>query len=143
MACAKENSFKLFMFDIGLLGAMVNHNPRNIMQCDYGSYKGYFAENYILQELYSYGFNQVVTWSGRTSEIEFIVEINGHAIPVEVKSGTNTKAKSLQAYINKYDPVYALKFTGNQYGLDRKKKVYNYSLYLVGRILEKGAFFLP
>ncbi|ETR71088.1 MAG: ATPase [Candidatus Magnetoglobus multicellularis str. Araruama] len=131
MACAKENSLKLFMFDIGLLGAMVNLNPRNIMQYDYGSYKGYFAENYILQELYSYGFNQVVTWSGRTSEIEFIVEINGHAIPVEVKSGTNTKAKSLQAYINKYDPVYALKFTGNQYGLDRKKKVYNYPLYLV------------
>jgi len=131
MARAKENSLKLFLFDIGLLGAMVNLNPRNIMLYDYGSYKGYFAENFILQELYSYGYNQIVTWSGRTSEIEFVLEIEGNIIPIEVKAGTNTKAKSLQAYMKKYDPIYALKFTGNQLGFDNKNKIYNYPLYMV------------
>jgi len=131
MARTKENSLKLFLFDIGLLGAMVNLNPRNIMRYDYGSYKGYFAENFILQELYSYGLSQIVTWSGRTSEIEFVLEIDGNIIPIEVKAGTNTKAKSLQAYMKKYDPVYALKFTGNQFGFDAKSKIYNYPLYMV------------
>jgi len=131
MASVKENSLKLFVFDIGLLGAMVNLNAKNIMRYNYGSYKGYFAENFILQELYSYGLNQIVTWSGRTSEVEFVLEINGKVIPIEVKAGTNTKAKSLQAYINKYDPQYALKFTGNQYGFDDKNKVYNFPLYMV------------
>jgi hypothetical protein len=136
VASAKENSLKLFVFDIGLLGAMVNLNPRNIMQYDYGTYKGYFAENFILQELYSYGLNQIVTWSGRTSEIEFVLEIDGNIVPIEVKAGTNTKAKSLQAYINKYDPLYALKFTGNQYGFDHKKKIYNYPLYMVSNFVK-------
>jgi hypothetical protein len=131
MARAKENSLKLFFFDIGLLGAMVNLNPRDIIRYDYGSYKGYFAENFILQELYSYGLNQIVTWSGRTSEIEFVLEIDGKIIPVEVKAVTNTKAKSLQAYMKKYEPEYALKFTANQYGFDDKNKIYNYPLYMV------------
>jgi hypothetical protein len=139
MARTKENSLKLFVFDIGLLGAMVNINPRNIMQYNYGSYKGYFAENFILQELYSYGHNQIVTWAGRTSEIEFVLEIDGTIIPIEVKAGTNTKAKSLQAYINKYNPLYSLKFTGNQFGFDEKKKIYNYPLYMVSAFERHGS----
>ena len=133
MAGIKENSFKLFLFDIGLLGAIVNLNPENIMRYDYGSYKGYFAENFVLQELYSYGLNKIVTWSGRTSEIEFVLEINGNIIPVEVKAGLNTKAKSLQAFIDKYSPVYSVKFTGNKFGCDRQKRIFNYPLYMVSK----------
>jgi len=131
MAGAKENSFKLFLFDIGLLGAMINLKPESILRYDYGSYKGYFAENFVLQELCSHGLDKIVTWSGRTSEIEFVLEINESIIPVEVKAGFNTKAKSLQAFINKYNPVYAVKFTGNKFGCDRQKRIFNYSLYMI------------
>ncbi|MBW2558597.1 MAG: ATP-binding protein [Deltaproteobacteria bacterium] len=133
MAGAKENSFKLFMFDVGLLGAIINLNPETIMRYDYGSYKGYFAENFVLQELYSYGLNKIVTWSGRTSEIEFVLEINGNIIPVEVKAGFNTKAKSLQAFINKYSPVCSVKFTGNKFGCDKQKRIFNYPLYMISK----------
>ncbi len=131
MAGAKENSFKLFLFDIGLLGAMINLKPESILRYDYGSYKGYFAENFVLQELCSYGLDKIVTWYGRTSEIEFVLEINESIIPVEVKAGFNTKAKSLQAFINKYNPVYAVKFTGNKFGCDRQKRIFNYPLYMI------------
>ena len=131
MAGAKENSFKLFLFDVGLLGAIINLNPESIMRYDYGSYKGYFAENFVLQELYSYRLNKIVTWSGKTSEIEFLLEINGNIIPVEVKAGFNTKAKSLLAFINKYRPVYSVKFTGNKFGCDMQKKIFNYPLYMI------------
>lgn len=131
MAGAKENSFKLFLFDVGLLGAIINLNPESIMRYDYGSYKGYFAENFVLQELYSYGLNKIVTWSGKTSEIEFVLEINGNIIPVEVKAGINTKAKSLLAFINKYRPVYSVKFTGNKFGCDMRKRIFNYPLYMI------------
>ena len=136
MAGAKENNFKLFLFDIGLLGAMTGLSPENIMRDDYGSYKGYFAENFALQELYSYGSNKIVTWSGRTSEIEFILEIDGKIIPIEVKSGINTKAKSLQAFINKYNPNYSVKFTGNKFGFDRQKGIFNYPLYMISKFPE-------
>jgi len=131
MAGAKESSFKLFLFDVGLLGAIINLNPESIMRYDYGSYKGYFAENFVLQELYSYGLNKIVTWSGKTSEIEFLLEINGNIIPVEVKAGFNTKAKSLLAFINKYRPVYSVKFTENKFGCDMLKKIFNYPLYMI------------
>lgn len=131
MAGAKESSFKLFLFDVGLLGAIINLNPESIMRYDYGSYKGYFAENFVLQELYSYGLNKIVTWSGKTSEIEFVLEINGNIIPVEVKAGINTKAKSLLAFINKYRPVYSVKFTGNKFGCDMRKRIFNYPLYMI------------
>jgi predicted AAA+ superfamily ATPase len=131
MAGAKENSFKLFLFDIGLLGAMINLKPESILRYDYGSYKGYFAENFVLQELCSYGLDKIVTWYGRTSETEFVLEINESIIPVEVKAGFNTKAKSLQAFINKYNPVYAVKFTGNKFGCDQQKRIFNYPLYMI------------
>ena len=136
MAGAKENTFKLLLFDIGLLGAMIGLTPESILRYDYGSYKGYFAENFVLQELYSYGLNKIVTWSGRTSEIEFVLEIDGKIVPVEVKSGFNTKAKSLQAFINKYDPSCSIKFTGNKFGFDRQKKIFNYPLYMIFKFSE-------
>jgi len=50
------------------------------------------------------------------SRHSFVFEIDGNIIPVEVKSGFNTKAKSLQAFINKYNPRYSIKFTGNKFG---------------------------
>lgn len=136
MAGAKENSFKLFLFDIGLLGAMINLNPESILLYDYGSYKGYFAENFVLQELRTYGFNEIVTWSGRSSEIEFVLEVNGNIIPVEVKAGFNTKAKSLQAFITKCHPAYAIKFTGNKFGSDNQKRIFNYPLYMISKFPE-------
>ena len=130
-AQVNESSFKLFLFDVGLLGYMVRLAPSQIMNYDYGSFKGYFAENFVLQELRSYDLDQIATWTGRTSEIEFVVEMDNMIIPVEVKAGTNTRAKSLQAYMNKYEPRYALKFSGNKPGFDSKWNVYNFPLYMV------------
>lgn len=112
---------------------MIGLSPESILSYDYGSYKGYFAENFVLQELRSYKLNKLVTWSGRTSEIEFVLEIGGNIIPVEVKSGFNTKAKSLQAFINKYNPNYSIKFTGNRFGFDRQKRIFNYPLYMISK----------
>lgn len=131
-----ENNFKLYLFDTGLLGAMNSLTPESIMKYNYGSYKGYFAENFVLQELYSHGHDNIVTWTGRTSEIEFITEINDDIIPIEVKAGTNTKAKSLQAYIKKYQPRVSIKFSGNRYGNDRRCNIDNYPLYMVSRFPE-------
>jgi len=135
-AGAVENSFKLFLFDIGLLGAMNSLSPESIMLYDYGSYKGYFAENFILQELYSHGISNIVTWVGKTSEIEFIAEIDNRIIPIEVKAGVNTKAKSLQAFIDKYNPLYSIKFSGSRFGRDHHRKVDNYPLYMVSKFPE-------
>ena len=60
-AFTKENTFKLFLFDIGILGSLANLDAQSIMGYDYGSYKGYFAENYVLQELRALG-ERVFSW---------------------------------------------------------------------------------
>jgi predicted AAA+ superfamily ATPase len=112
-----ESKFKLMMFDIGILGAMVKLTPQMILNHDYGSYKGYFVENFILSELISYGYDSIANWQGRTSEVEFVLPTDcGEIIPIEVKVGINTKAKSLAAYIEKYSPKLAVKFTPKKYG---------------------------
>ncbi|MDD3662942.1 MAG: DUF4143 domain-containing protein, partial [Candidatus Pacebacteria bacterium] len=102
-AYTKENIFKLFFFDIGLLGAISELNPELIMDYDYGSYKGYFAENFVIQELNSKGF-KLYNWRERTSEVEFLLEHNKSIYPLEVKSGWITQAKSLDVYKHQYNP---------------------------------------
>jgi predicted AAA+ superfamily ATPase len=103
-AQAKENSFKLYLFDSGLLGAMSGMDATTILHYNFGSYQGYVAENFVAQELRAAGVERLYSWQRRTSEIEFIVENRGDAIPIEVKSGRNTRAKSLAVYEGKYQP---------------------------------------
>jgi hypothetical protein len=49
-AYTKDNYFKLFCFDVGLLGSISQLPPKAILDYDYGRYKGYFAENFVAQE---------------------------------------------------------------------------------------------
>jgi predicted AAA+ superfamily ATPase len=101
----KNNVFKLYFFDIGLLGCMVDIPIRSVLSQDFGSYKGFLAENYVAQELRSRGVQELYSWKGRTSEIEFLVVVNGNIVPIEVKSGSRLhRAKSLAVYREKYNP---------------------------------------
>jgi hypothetical protein len=59
------------------------------------------------------------SWSVRNSEIEFLATNGGKIIPLEVKSGTRTKAQSLRTYMEKYGTRVAIKVTANPLGQDR------------------------
>jgi len=101
----KDNTFKLFLFDIGLLGCMADIPVRSVLSQDFGSYKGFLAENYVAQELRSSGIPELYTWRGKTSEIEFLIVVGGNIIPIEVKSGSRLhRAKSLTVFREKYEP---------------------------------------
>ncbi|MCL5260777.1 MAG: AAA family ATPase, partial [Gammaproteobacteria bacterium] len=105
-AYAKEGFFKLFIFDVGILGAMLNLAPASIIKYEYGTFKGYFAENFVAQELRSAGLAKLYAWQGRHAEVEFVCEVNGKLIPIEVKSGNITHAKSLKSFIDRYHPEF-------------------------------------
>ncbi len=107
----KENFFKLLLFDVGLLGSMSALPPKTLLDADYGSYKGYFAENFVAQELLAAGHEPLTCWQEGKSEIEFLVEQEGAIIPLEVKSGKVTKAASLKIFAQKYNPPYQLIFS--------------------------------
>jgi hypothetical protein len=48
------------------------------------------------------------SWKENTAEIDFLMEQNGSILPVEVKSGWITQAKSLKVFDNKYHPEYKI-----------------------------------
>lgn len=133
MAFAKMGIFKLYFFDVGLLGCMLGLSANSILNQDYGSYKGYIAENYVAQEFVAARRDRLYSWHGRESEIEFLRMIDDKVVPVEVKSGTNTRSKSLAAYRDKYSPHLAIKITAKE--LDTSNPaVHNYPIYLASRV---------
>ena len=78
-------------------------------------YKGFVAENFVQQEFAAQGLDPTFSWSDARAEIEFIVaDDEGNIVPVEVKSGKRTRAKSLQSYITKCSPHKTIKLTGTQ-----------------------------
>lgn len=113
-AYKKESAIKLFLFDVGLLNNMLATSYRQIKQQGY-EYKGYVAENFVQQELAALGYEPTFSWGDARAEIEFVItDESGRVIPIEVKSGTRTRAKSLQSYITKCKPHKTIKLTGTQ-----------------------------
>lgn len=104
-AYTKENTFKLFMMDVGLLGAFLSLPPEAILRYDYGTFKGYFSENFVAQELLQSNPNEpFYSWSEGKSEVEFLLQNADGGIPVEVKSGQRVRAQSLRVFNEKYKP---------------------------------------
>jgi len=109
-----ESRFKLFLHDIGLLHCLADINYQEIKLQNF-EYKGYIAENFVHNEALCLGLEQTYSWRSRyAAELEFLFKrFDGEIIPVEVKSGKRTQAKSLKTYIERFSPKLAYKFTAN------------------------------
>jgi hypothetical protein len=92
------------LFDIGLLGALGNLSPESILNYDFGTQKGYFVENFALQELVLNAHKSIYCWRHNQSEIEFVVSGSEGVVPIEVKAGRYRRAKSLGVFESKYKP---------------------------------------
>lgn len=131
-AFTKENIFKLYLFDVGILGAMLDLPPGSLLNQDYGMYKGFFAENFVAQEFIAAGARDLYAWMRRTAEVEFLRTFNETIVPIEVKSGQRTRSKSLSVYSERYSPSMMIRLSGLRY--QKGTKVTNYPLYLAGKI---------
>ncbi|MBT3191524.1 MAG: DUF4143 domain-containing protein, partial [Verrucomicrobia bacterium] len=129
----RESFFKLFVFDVGILGALSRLPATSILDYDYGTYKGYYAENVVMQELLAANWDNLACWREGRAEVEFICEVNGDVIPVEVKSGWVTQAKSLRVFSDKYAPPYCAVFSARNLALDPRSRKHNYPLYLASK----------
>ena len=114
-AYAEQTTFKVFLLDIGLLGAMCELDPETILAGStvFTEFKGALTEQYVCQELIaSCGFTPFY-WSAEnsTGEIDFLVQDGRKIYPIEVKAEENLKAKSLRAFVDKYDGVHARRFS--------------------------------
>lgn len=132
-----HESFKIYLFDVGLLSAMCRVPPRIILDGDqlFSEFKGSLTENYVAEALSEATGAALYYWSSnREAEVDFVIEQDGKLFPLEVKSGTSTKKKSLQAYQEKYHPSLAIR--ASLMNLNKSGIVCNYPLYLISRFLE-------
>lgn len=114
VAHKKENTFKLFLFDVGLLNHLLDTSYLEIKRQGH-EYKGYIAENFVQQELASLGIEPTFSWCDARAEMELIIsDERGRIVPVEIKSSNRTRAKSLPSYITKCSPHKTIKLTGTQ-----------------------------
>lgn len=128
-ALVKENIFKLFLFDVGLLGYLLNMEYADQLG-QKASYKGYIAENFVQNEFRSQLSYPTYSWEEARGEIEFLHRCqDGEVIPVEVKSGSRTRAKSLRTYVERYAPSKTVKLIGAAGGNDEDSSSLVWPLY--------------
>ena len=137
----KDNTyFKIYMADIGLLRKKSNVNYRTILNGDesFIQFKGAFSENYIMSELKCLGVSAYFWRTKADAEVDFISDYEGVLFPIEVKSATNTKAKSLQLFCKRFAPKLAFKASLKNVGdnMMEETHIWNIPLYIFFRIKE-------
>lgn len=132
-----EDSFKIYFLDTGLLGAKLKLTQRTIVKSAelFEQYAGAFTENYVAQELVASGFSDLHYWaSTNQAEVDFITAYGDEIFPLEVKAGTNSKAKSLRVYAEKFKPSVVSMATLRN--LKKDNDHCNFPLYAVSRFPE-------
>lgn len=124
-----SNIYKVFLLDIGLLGAMSKIDMKSILFGNkiFTDFKGAFTENFVAQELKSIGNNLYYWESNGKAEVDFLIESEGKIRPIEVKAGISTKNKSLKEYGKRYSPDKLIRT--NLLNLSINDKITNIPLY--------------
>lgn len=119
-AFAERDFFKLYLLDTGLLGALQGIGETDLLpQADKGArFRGGIAENYLMQQLVAARLEPFYWGTTSKAEVDFVVQLNQEAIPIEVKSGKNVTARSLESYRRAYIPPAIYRLSTRQFGLE-------------------------
>ncbi len=109
------SAFKLYLMDVGLLGAMVNTEPVQVLMSNqiFSEYKGGMTENYVLQQMRSKGVAPIYYHKSDNSrlELDFVIQKNGKALPIEVKAEENVRANSLTTLLSQQPDMTAVRYS--------------------------------
>ncbi len=113
------SSFKLYLHDTGLLGAMGALEPESIIDDGrlFGGLGGAINEQYVVQQLVSDMGIDAYYYSSANSrgEIDLLIRRGDGAVPIEVRAEENLKAKSLRAFMQKYDVKKGVRISLSDY----------------------------
>jgi predicted AAA+ superfamily ATPase len=128
-----RSSFKVFVFDVGILGAMVKLAPQVLIEKDrlFTEFKGAFVENYVAQQLRSEKQIDLYYWTseGKMAELDFLCEFGSQIYPLEAKAGISPKSKSLSSYDQQFKPPILSRAT--LLNLRHDGRILNYPLYAI------------
>jgi predicted AAA+ superfamily ATPase len=130
------SAFKLFVVDVGLLAAMSDLDIKTLLDGNilFEEFKGALTEQYVLQQLIVQPELTVYYWSADNAraEVDFLVQIIGQVIPIEVKAEENLRSKSLRAYYEKYSPPIVLRTSLSDFR--RENWMTNVPLYAISQL---------
>lgn len=130
------SAFKLYLLDVGLLCAMANLDAKTILEGNeiFVEFKGALTEQFVLNELKTNVTSTVFYWSAEkgNAEVDYIIQLNGNNIPIEVKASENLQAKSLKTFIEKYNTKINVRTSLSNYRKD--ERLINIPLYLIGNL---------
>ncbi len=124
-----NDTFKLFLSDIGILNNLLNISINDILNDNLKIYKGVITENYVANQLLA---NEIPLfyWKNKQNvEVDFLIETKDGIIPIEVKSSDNTQSKSLKIYYSLFDPPYAIRMSTKDFGYNSETKIKSVPLY--------------
>ena len=130
------NIFKLYILDVGLLGALSGLSVKTILEDNkiFTEFKGALTEQYVLQQIKIDTYKPLHYWTSKSNEaeIDFITQFEDIIVPIEVKATTNLKAKSLIQYRKEYSPPKSIRTSLADFEINHG--LYNIPLYMIGNI---------
>ena len=115
------DDFKVFLSDMGLLAAQKDIRAEDIffMEDELLDFKGGMTENYVNTQLICSGFKPYFWRNDKgTKKVDFIIQIQGKLIPVEVKSGENVNSASLAEYVRQFAPTWSIRVSERNFGFE-------------------------
>lgn len=132
------SAFKIYMLDVGLLGAMSGLSTETLLKGNaiFTDFKGALSEQYVLQHLRLSRDNNTYYWSADNSraEIDFLVQRDDKVIPIEVKAENNLQAKSLRLFVEANPNLHGIRFSMSPYR--EQSWMTNYPLYSVEAVMQ-------
>ena len=116
LAFVISDHFKLYLSDVGILINMLQIKYSDIILDNLLQYKGIIAENYVATQLVANDIPLIYWESGNKAEIDFVLYNNDGIIPIEVKASDNTGSQSLNIYMNRFKPKYAIRISTKNFG---------------------------
>ena len=109
------SAFKLYTTDVGLLGAMVQTTPVQVLVKNdiFTEYKGGMTEQFVLQQMKSKGVCPICYYQAKNSrlELDFVIQVEDHILPIEVKAGYSIKANSLTTLLKAKPELKAIRYS--------------------------------
>ncbi len=128
-----DDNFKIYLSDMGLLRTLAKISINEIILNKNILYKGVLAENYVAEIMYAKN-REIYYWQINSGmyEVDFLINMDGDIIPIEVKASDNTTSKSLNYYINRYKPKYSIRVSTKNFGFSNNiKSIPLYAVHLI------------
>ncbi|MBD5248314.1 MAG: ATP-binding protein [Barnesiella sp.] len=133
------SAFKLFFLDVGLLGCMAGINALSIIvnPDSLSEFKGMLTEEYVCQQLVSIGFKPFYWSNDKTpAELDFIIDVDGQPIPIEVKAAVNVRSRSLSQFLKDNPGINGIRFS--LAGYVEQDRLTNYPLFTIPYYFENN-----